>query len=439
MNFDQGVFKIVVGPAKSFKTTDLIGKLRSYVGRVLTGNYLLVKYPKEGEKGIGEFEALETRDVDEIADAIRPETEFVFIEETHKFDPSIVRLVEGLVMSGRKLYGTAINLDSSGESYLSTAVQMAMADLFEVKTASCVECRRPASRSKKVGDHYEPVCKPHFNGGGEGRLEMTIGPMYSSKSDSLTQGFIQRAIRHGAQGLVELIQASPDIKEDEARAEHARRIIAEWRSLEDKVGFALLKWTKDIRYDERLILDELEDIGLVNTHYKAMIPAIRCLTSEEQREWLAAHPGVEEVYIEEPQFIEGEADLVRELVYQGKRVLAAGLHRDFRRMPFGDVPELLAFADQIDCRQAVCDHETTEYRYNREVVTRCTRMGTENQRLKKVNGVWVPAHHDDPIVIPGGKEGENVPQKYEAWCREHHRLPGEQPEPIYKFPLLGRK
>ena len=106
------------------------------------------------------------------------------------------------------------------------------------------------------------------------------------------------------------------------------------------------------------------------------------------------------VAIEEGQFFdEGLPEVVEALADTGRQVLVTGLDRDFRGIPFGPMPRLMALADQVTKLTAIC------------VV--CGGPATRNQRL--VNGK--PALWDSPIIMVGGRES------YEARCRHCHRVP----------------
>jgi len=87
------------------------------------------------------------------------------------------------------------------------------------------------------------------------------------------------------------------------------------------------------------------------------------------------------------------------LADQGVRIVLAGIDMDFRGLPFGPMPALLAIAEIVDKLQAIC------------VV--CGEPASRNQRL--VNGR--PALWDSPTIMVGGRES------YEARCRQCHRVP----------------
>ncbi len=81
-----------------------------------------------------------------------------------------------------------------------------------------------------------------------------------------------------------------------------------------------------------------------------------------------------------------------------------GLDRDFRGVPFGAMPRLLALADQVTKLTAIC--------------MVCGEPATRTQRL--IDGV--PAGADSPLIVIGGMGDET----YEARCRLHHEVPGAE-------------
>ena len=114
-------------------------------------------------------------------------------------------------------------------------------------------------------------------------------------------------------------------------------------------------------------------------------------------ELLARADGYEVVGIDEVQFF--EADVVSaalRLADAGVRVVTAGLDQDFRRLPFGAMPDLLAHAEFVDKLQAVCH--------------RCGGPATTTQRL--VDGS--PAPYSGDTIVVGANE------QYEARCRDCH-------------------
>ncbi len=108
------------------------------------------------------------------------------------------------------------------------------------------------------------------------------------------------------------------------------------------------------------------------------------------------------VAIEEGQFFdEGLPEMVERLADGGKQVVVTGLDRDFRGVPFGPMPRLMALADQVTKLTAIC--------------MVCGEPATRTQRL--IDGR--PASADSPLILIGGMGDES----YEARCRQHHEVP----------------
>lgn len=64
---------------------------------------------------------------------------------------------------------------------------------------------------------------------------------------------------------------------------------------------------------------------------------------------------VDVIGIDEAQFFdEGLVDVCRQLADQGFRVIIAGLDMDFRGVPFGPMPALMAIADDVTKVHAIC-------------------------------------------------------------------------------------
>ncbi len=186
-----------------------------------------------------------------------------------------------------------------------------------------------------------------------GRLEVITGPMFCGKTDELL-----RRLR--------------------------RAIIAKQKIQVFKPGF-------DIRYGSEKITSHagneydaypLENIIELATHLQDNVTVVA---------------------IDEAQFFGDEiVQVVQDLVDGGMRVIVAGLDMDFRGVPFGEMPQLLAQAEVVDKLHAIC--------------MVCGEEATRTQRL--VDGE--PAFYDDPIIIVGASE------MYEARCRIHHQVPHKE-------------
>ncbi len=186
-----------------------------------------------------------------------------------------------------------------------------------------------------------------------GRLEVITGPMFCGKTDELL-----RRLR--------------------------RAIIAKQKIQVFKPGF-------DIRYGSEKITSHAGNE--YEAHPVENITEIPAFLQDD----------VTVVAIDEAQFFGEEIiQVVQDLVDRGIRVIVAGLDMDFRGVPFGQMPQLLALAEIVDKLHAIC--------------MVCGEEATRTQRL--VDGE--PAYYDDPIIIVGASE------MYEARCRIHHQVPRKE-------------
>ena len=110
-------------------------------------------------------------------------------------------------------------------------------------------------------------------------------------------------------------------------------------------------------------------------------------------------PDTTVVAIDEVQFFdEGIVAVCEQLADEGRRIICAGLDSDFRGVPFGFMPALMARAEEVDKLRAIC--------------VLCGEDASRTQRL--IDGR--PAAFDDPVVLVGASE------VYEARCRQCHQI-----------------
>jgi thymidine kinase len=147
------------------------------------------------------------------------------------------------------------------------------------------------------------------------------------------------------------------------------------------------------------MLDDRYDASDVVSHAGVRTRAVPVASSADVSARARSYEvvGVDEVQFFEPQIV----PVLLALAASGARVVAAGLDQDFRRLPFGPMPELLAHAEFVDKLQAVCHH--------------CGGPATTTQRL--VDGR--PAPYSGDTVVVGAAE------QYEARCRGCHEAGAE--------------
>jgi thymidine kinase len=141
-------------------------------------------------------------------------------------------------------------------------------------------------------------------------------------------------------------------------------------------------------------IDDRYDATDVVSHAGARMRAVAVAGVPEL---VARSAGHDVIGIDEVQFFDrAVVDAALALAEGGVRVVVSGLDQDFRRLPFGVMPELLAYAEFVDKLQAVCH--------------RCGGTATTTQRL--VDGR--PAPYSGETIVVGALDS------YEARCRDCH-------------------
>ncbi len=114
------------------------------------------------------------------------------------------------------------------------------------------------------------------------------------------------------------------------------------RAVIAKMKVEVYKPATDVRYDESKVVSH-------------DARAIDSIPLENAQMILIYASDADVVGIDEAQFFDNVLiDVVHELADSGKRVIIAGLDMDFRRNPFGPMPQLMALADSVTKVHAVC-------------------------------------------------------------------------------------
>lgn len=190
------------------------------------------------------------------------------------------------------------------------------------------------------------MIQSNFNRQPNGRLEVICGPMFSGKSEELIRRL--RRAHIGKQNVITFKHTLDNRHSFESIASHSGQ----------KIDAQAI--------DNPLSILHYVDQGNINV-----------------------------IGIDEVQFFPATIiSVIEELVMRGKRVVTAGLDLDFRGIPFGSMPILLALADEVLKLKAIC--------------TACGAEAHFSQRF--IDGK--PAKYDDPIILIGAQEA------YQPRCRE---------------------
>lgn len=148
-------------------------------------------------------------------------------------------------------------------------------------------------------------------------------------------------------------------------------------------------------------VDDRYNEDRITTHDGGELPATPIKSDSEGMEKLQEEitDDTDVIVIDEANFFcDVLVSTVEQLADDNYRVILSGLDQTFRGDPFEPLPKLLALADHIEKRRAICES--------------CGNAATRTQRL--INGE--PAPSDSPTIDVGGDE------KYEARCRKCHEI-----------------
>lgn len=130
----------------------------------------------------------------------------------------------------------------------------------------------------------------------------------------------------------------------------------------------------------------------VVSHDKNSIPST---VVEHSSNILLLSSNIEVVGIDEAQFFDmGLVDVCQQLADQGVRVIIAGLDMDFKRNPFGPIPNLCAIADDVHKVHAIC--------------VLCGRLANYSDRL---------VENDKQVML--GELQEYRPLCRDCYCKRH--------------------
>jgi len=190
-------------------------------------------------------------------------------------------------------------------------------------TALCSQLRdtTPAIFSIKSGDKYLPVSR-FFLTKNSGFLHVISGSMFSGKTTELI------------------------------------RICKQYQSIDKKI--LSVNYCNDRRYDE---------IGNICSHNQEVFQTM--LSLSDLRDILSHHnlEDFDVIMIDEVQFLKNSLQTIKILVEEmGKIVITSGLDGDYLQQPFGEVCQLIAFADKFTKLNAVCKLTKEDASFSKRII-----------------------------------------------------------------------
>ncbi len=192
--------------------------------------------------------------------------------------------------------------------------------------------------------------------------------------------FVERDINNNKKtGVIEVVAGSMFSGKTEELIRRLKRAIIAKQKVE------IFKPVIDVRYSETDIISHDEN-------------SIRSTPVENSANILLLAGDVDVIGIDEAQFFDkGIIEVVTKLVNSGTRVIITGLDMDFKGVPFGPIPGLMAIADHITKVHAIC--------------VRCGNVAQFSHRMSE----------KEQLVLLGEKDN------YEPLCRSCFREANRSP------------
>jgi len=194
--------------------------------------------------------------------------------------------------------------------------------------------------------------------------------------------FVERDINNNKKtGTIEVVAGSMFSGKTEELIRRLKRAIIAKQKVE------IFKPVIDVRYSETEIISHDEN-------------SIRSTPIENSANILLLAGDVDVIGIDEAQFFDnGLIEVVTKLANSGIRIIAVGLDMDFKGLPFGPIPGLMAIADHVTKVHAIC--------------VRCGNVAQFSHRLSE----------KEQLVLLGEKDN------YEPLCRTCYRGANKKAHP----------
>src|SRR5438874_13452766 len=154
--FHAAGLELIVGSMFSGKSEELIRRVKR---AVIARRSVQVFKPAIDDRFGGElvrshdgdsFIARPVSSSDDIQPLVSHDTSVVGVDEVQFFDAEIVRVVRGLVASGRRVICAGLDLDFRGEPFGPVPTLLALAERVDKLEAICVVCGESATRTQRI-------------------------------------------------------------------------------------------------------------------------------------------------------------------------------------------------------------------------------------------------------------------------------------------------
>ena len=318
-----GSITLYIGPTKAGKTTEL---LRLYYCHLTKeDNIAIVLHDSVANDSFTKekMQIIDSSTIENIVmNPLFQKSNVILIDNLHLFADCFILNILANKME-KKFICAALDNDYQRMPYDNIIDIIPKCEYVYKLTALCSQLRdtTPAIFSIKSGEKYLPVSRK-FITKNNGFLHVISGSMFSGKTTELI------------------------------------RICKQYQSIDKKI--LSINYCNDRRYD---------DIGNICSHNQEVFQTMLSLSDLQE---LLTHPNLEDfdvIMIDEVQFLKNALKIIKLLVEEmGKIVITSGLDGDYLQQPFGEVCQLIAFADKFTKLNAVCKLTKEDASFSKRII-----------------------------------------------------------------------
>lgn len=318
-----GSITLYIGPTKAGKTTELLRLYYCHFTKedditiVLHDSIANESFTKDNMK------IIQTNNIENIvSNPLFSKSNVIFIDNLQLFVDCFILNILANKMD-KKFICAALDNDYQRVPYENIIDIIPKCEYVYKLTALCSQLRdtSPAIFSMKDNDKYLPVSRKYITKN-NGFLHIISGSMFSGKTTELI------------------------------------RICNQYQSIDKNI--LSINYCNDKRYDA---------IGNICSHNREVFQTILSLSDLYD---VLTYPNLETfdvIMIDEVQFLKNALQTIKILVEEkGKIVIASGLDGDYLQNPFGDVCNLIAFADKFTKLNAVCKLTKEDASFSKRII-----------------------------------------------------------------------
>lgn len=193
-------FELITGPMSCGKTEELLRRVRR---AIIAKKKVKVISPDIDTRAKGDYiesrnglwlDAIKVKNAAQILGVVKDDDQIIAIDELQFFDEHIVKVISKLIMSGKKVIGTGLDLDFKSEPFGYMPELMCLATAVDKLAAVCMKCGSEyATRTQRLIDG-QPVDKnsPLIMIGGDETYEARCMKCYELpdvKTENRKRGF----------------------------------------------------------------------------------------------------------------------------------------------------------------------------------------------------------------------------------------------------------